>query len=64
MRTSYLFLMVEELNNLFPVKLSTNVVCDRIVDNSVFVSSAVDHTDLVLISANHLATLQNISIRN
>jgi hypothetical protein len=48
-------LMLEELNNLYPLNLCTEVICDRFLEEDVFDDSAMDRMDLVLISASHLA---------
>jgi lysophospholipase L1-like esterase len=50
-----LVLLLEELNNLFPVNLCTDVICDRFMDEDVFNDSTKDRTDLVLIGVSHLA---------
>jgi hypothetical protein len=47
-------LLIEELNNLYPVNLSMDIVCDRFLDEDVFDDSALDRTDLVLIGGSHL----------
>jgi hypothetical protein len=56
---SLLVLLLEELNNLFPVNLCTDIVCDRYLDsdNDVFLDEPSDRTDLVLIGASHLARI-------
>jgi hypothetical protein len=56
---SLLVLLIEELNNLFPVNLCTDIVCDRYLDseNDVFLDEPTDRTDLVLIGASHLARI-------
>ncbi len=53
---SLLVLLLEELNDLFPVNLCTDIVCDRYLDNDndVFLEEPTDRTDLVLIGASHL----------
>ncbi len=50
-----LVLMLDELNNLYPVNLCTDVICDRFTDEEVFDADTKDRTDLVLIGASHLA---------
>ncbi len=52
--------LLDELNNLFPVNLSTDVVCDRYTDNTndVFSDETMDRTDLVLIGASHLSKIR------
>jgi hypothetical protein len=52
-----LVLLLEELNNLYPLNLCTDVVCDRFLEEDVFDDSALDRTDLVLIGASHLANV-------
>jgi lysophospholipase L1-like esterase len=52
---SLLVLMLDELNNLYPVNLCTDVICDRFTDEEVFDNDTKDRTDLVLIGASHLA---------
>jgi hypothetical protein len=51
---SLLVLLLEELNNLYPLNLCTDVICDRFLEEDVFDDSAMDRTDLVLIGASHL----------
>ncbi len=45
---SLLVLLLEELNNLFPVNLCTDIVCDRYLDHKkdVFADETMDRTDL------------------
>jgi hypothetical protein len=52
-----LILLLKELNNLFPVNLATEIVCDRYTDssNEVFTEETMDRTDLVLLGASHLS---------
>jgi hypothetical protein len=50
-----LTLLLDELNDLFPVNLCTDVICDRFTEEDVFEDSTKDRTDLVLIGASHLA---------
>jgi hypothetical protein len=52
--------LLGELNNLFPVNLSTDVVCDSYTDNTndVFSDETMDRTDLVLIGASHLSKIR------
>ncbi len=50
-------LLIEELNNLYPVSLCMDVVCDRFMDKDVFDDSAMDHTDLVLVVGSHLGNV-------
>ncbi len=47
----------EELNNLYPVSLCMDIVCDRFMEEDVFNDSAMDHTDLVLIGGSHLGNV-------
>jgi hypothetical protein len=55
-------LLIEELNNLYPVSLCMDVVCDRFMEEDVFEDSALDRTDLVLIGGSHLGNVaKNIS---
>jgi hypothetical protein len=54
---SLLVFMLEELNNLYPLNLCTDIVCDRFLEEDVFDDSAMDRTDLVLIGASHLANV-------
>jgi hypothetical protein len=51
---SLLVLLLEELNNLYPLNLCTDVICDRFLEEDVFDDSAMARTDLVLIGASHL----------
>jgi hypothetical protein len=50
-------LLIEELNNLYPVNLSMDIVCDRFLDEDVFDDIALDRTDLVLIGGSHLSNV-------
>jgi hypothetical protein len=54
-----LVLLLEELNNLYPLNLCTDVICDRFMEDEVFTEGNMDRTDLVLIGASHLARLKN-----
>ncbi len=54
-----LVLLLEELNNLYPLNLCTDVICDRFMEDEVFTEGTTDRTDLVLIGASHLARLRN-----
>jgi hypothetical protein len=49
--------LVDELNNLFPVGLDTDFICDRHIDLEVFDESHMDRTALVLIGASHLRNI-------
>ncbi len=46
--------LIEELNNLFPVNLATDFICDRFMDSEVFDETMMDRTALILIGASHL----------
>ncbi len=46
--------LIEELNNLFPVNLATDFICDRFMDTEVFDETMMDRTALILIGASHL----------
>jgi hypothetical protein len=46
--------LLEELNNLYPLNLCTDIICDRYLEEDVFDDSTMDRTDLVLIGASHL----------
>jgi hypothetical protein len=50
-------LMIDELNNLYPVNLCADIICDRFMEDEVFSSDTVDRTDLVLIGASHLSNV-------
>jgi hypothetical protein len=50
-------LLIEELNNLYPVNLCMDIVCDRFLEKEVFDDSAMDRTDLVLIGGSHLGNV-------
>jgi hypothetical protein len=54
---SLISLMLDELNNLYPVNLCTDVICDRFMEDDVFSNDTVDRTDLVLIGASHLSNV-------
>ncbi len=53
-----LALLIEELNDLYPVNLDTDIVCDRFTENNVFDEENMDRTDLVLIGASHLSRIR------
>jgi hypothetical protein len=53
-----LALLIEELNDLYPVNLDTDFSCDRFTENSVFDDENMDRTDLVLIGASHLSRIR------
>jgi hypothetical protein len=48
---------VDELNNLFPVGLAMDFICDWHMDFEVFDESHMDRTALVLIGASHLRNI-------
>jgi hypothetical protein len=50
-------LLIDELNNLYPVNLCTDIICDRFMEDEVFSSDSMDRTDLVLIGASHLSNV-------
>jgi hypothetical protein len=50
-------LLIEELNNLYPVNLCMDIVCDRFLEEDVFDDSAMDRMDLVLIGGSHLGNV-------
>jgi hypothetical protein len=52
-----LVLLIEELNDLYPLNLSTDVICDRFMDGDVFDENMTDRTDLILIGASHLGNI-------
>jgi hypothetical protein len=54
-----LVFLLEELNNLYPLNLGTDVICDRFMEDEVFTEGVMDRTDLVLIGASHLSRLKN-----
>jgi hypothetical protein len=54
-----LVLLLKELNNLYPLNLCTDVICDRFMEDEVFTEVPMDRTALVLIGASHLARLKN-----
>jgi hypothetical protein len=50
-------LLIDELNNLYPVNLCTDIVSDRFMEDDVFAGDSMDRTDLVLIGASHLSNV-------
>jgi hypothetical protein len=50
-------LLIEELNDLYPLNLATDVICDRFMDDNVFDENMTDRTDLILIGASHLGNI-------
>ncbi len=58
-------LLIEELNNLYPVNLCMDIVCDRFMEEDVFDDSSMDRTDLLLIGGSHLGNVaKNICQEN
>jgi hypothetical protein len=53
-----LALLIEELNDLYPVNLDTDFVCDRFTEKNVFEEENMDRTDLVLLGASHLSRIR------
>jgi hypothetical protein len=49
--------LIDELNNLFPVCLSTDFVCDRYTDSDVFDEHSMERMALVLIGESNLRQL-------
>jgi hypothetical protein len=49
--------LIDELNNLFPMGLSTDFVCDRFMDSDVFDDHLIDRTVRVLIGVSQLKKL-------
>jgi hypothetical protein len=49
--------LFDELNNLFPMGLSTDFVCDRFMDSDVFDDHFIDRTVLVLFGVSQLKKL-------
>jgi hypothetical protein len=46
--------LIDELNNLFPLNLATDFICDTYTDREVFDKNQMDHMALVLIGSSHL----------
>jgi hypothetical protein len=53
-----LAVLIEELNDLYPVNLDTDIICDRFMDGNVFEEANMDRTDLVLLGASHLSKIR------
>ncbi len=53
-----LAVLIEELNDLYPVNLDTDIICDRFMDSNVFEKANMDRTDLVLLGASHLSKIR------
>ncbi len=53
-----LAVLIEELNDLYPVNLDTDFICDRFTENNVFEEENMDRTDLVLLGASHLSKIR------
>jgi hypothetical protein len=49
--------LIGELNNLSPLNLDMDFVCDRFTGDNVFEDRTMDWTDQVLIGAGHLAII-------
>jgi hypothetical protein len=49
--------LIDELNNLYPVNLCTDIISDRFMEDDVFSGDSMDRTDLVLIGASHLSNV-------
>jgi hypothetical protein len=50
-------LMLDELNNLYPVNLCSDIICDRFMEDEVFAGDIMDRTDLMFIGASHLSNV-------
>jgi hypothetical protein len=62
-----LALLPEELNDLYPLNLCTDIICDRFMEGDVFDENKTDRTDLIPIGASHLANIAshvNHDLRN
>ncbi len=53
-----LAVLIEELNDLYPVNLDTDIICDRFMESNVFEEANMDRTDLVLLGASHLTKIR------
>jgi hypothetical protein len=54
---SLLVLLIEELNDLYPLNLAVDIICDRFMDGDVFEENMTDRTALILIGASHLGNI-------
>ncbi len=54
---SLLVLLIEELNDLYPLNLAADIICDRFMDGEVFEENMTDRTALILIGASHLGNI-------
>jgi hypothetical protein len=54
---SLLVLLLEELNNLYPLKLGTDIICNRFSEEKVFDESTMNRRDLVLNDASRLSNI-------
>ncbi len=54
---SLLVLLLKELNNLYPLNLGMDIVCDRFMEDNVFDDSTMDCMDPALIGASHQSTI-------
>jgi hypothetical protein len=52
-----LVLLLDELNDLYPLNLCTDIICDRLREGDVFDENKMDCPDLILIGASHLANI-------
>ncbi len=55
---SILVLLLDELNSLYPLNLSTDMICDRFMEDDVFDEKTTDRMDLVLIGVSHLSNIK------
>jgi hypothetical protein len=55
-----LVLLLEELNDPYPLNLCTDVICDRFIDGDVFDENMTDRTDLILTGASHLGNIPSM----
>jgi hypothetical protein len=55
MKKSLLTLLLEELNNIYPLNLATDIFCSRFIGDDIFYESTMDHMDLMLIGTSHLS---------
>jgi hypothetical protein len=52
-----LILLLEELNDMYPLNLGKDIICDRFLEGDIFVDDTMDCTDLMFIGASLLSNI-------
>ncbi len=57
-----LILLLKELNNLYPLNLGMDIICDRFPEGDVFVDDTMDCTELLFIGASLLSYCTSLNM--